>query len=62
MTQPKLNCIHHWNVNQQNIGTCVKCGEIRNFAAIAEKKRSDAAKAKSAAAIERRKVNNSYWE
>jgi len=25
------NCIHHWMIDSQDIGTCLKCGKVRNF-------------------------------
>ena len=24
-------CIHHWIIDSLNIGTCRKCGEVRDF-------------------------------
>jgi len=24
-------CIHHWIIDSNNIGTCRKCGEVRDF-------------------------------
>ncbi|MBA7566300.1 hypothetical protein ES708_07991 [subsurface metagenome] len=24
-------CIHHWRIDEQDIGTCIRCGEIKNF-------------------------------
>ena len=58
MTQPKLNCIHHWSVNQQNVGTCIKCGDIRDFAAIQNKKQHDIAEAKATTAIQRKEAKH----
>jgi len=28
------SCVHHWILDSRNIGTCRKCGAIRNFAAL----------------------------
>ena len=27
-------CIHHWMIDGNNIGTCKKCGEVRDFGAL----------------------------
>ena len=24
-------CIHHYRIDSQDIGTCIRCGEIKNF-------------------------------
>lgn len=26
-----MECIHRWNIDSHNIGTCSKCGEVRQF-------------------------------
>jgi hypothetical protein len=33
MTGPyeKKTCVHHWMIDNKNIGRCKKCGEIRDF-------------------------------
>jgi hypothetical protein len=25
------NCIHHWMIDERNLGVCKKCGAIRQF-------------------------------
>ena len=30
-------CIHHWMIDGNNIGTCKKCGEVRDFGALLAK-------------------------
>lgn len=27
-----MACVHHWNIDRNNFGVCVKCGEHRDFA------------------------------
>ncbi|MBA7583390.1 hypothetical protein ES708_25333 [subsurface metagenome] len=24
-------CVHHWHIDNQDIGTCQKCGKVKNF-------------------------------
>jgi hypothetical protein len=31
MTQAKSNCVHHWIIDGHDVGTCIKCGEVRDF-------------------------------
>lgn len=26
------NCVHHWRINEECYGTCIKCGEEKQFA------------------------------
>jgi len=33
----KKACVHHWRVDDHNIGTCKKCGEVRDFGALLAK-------------------------
>lgn len=30
-------CVHHWVINNRDVGTCRKCGEVRDFAAARSK-------------------------
>lgn len=27
-------CVHHWVINDRDVGTCRKCGEVRDFGAV----------------------------
>ncbi len=27
----RQDCIHHWLIDERNLGVCKKCGEIRQF-------------------------------
>ncbi|MBA7578554.1 hypothetical protein ES708_20419 [subsurface metagenome] len=27
----RKTCIHRWRIDEQDIGTCIRCGEIKNF-------------------------------
>ena len=56
MAQDRLNCIHHWVINGNNVGTCIKCGDIRDFAQMQTRKKQEDA-ARVAASILRKKAN-----
>ena len=30
----KGQCIHHWVIDENDVGTCKKCGEVRDFRAL----------------------------
>ncbi|MBA7590975.1 hypothetical protein ES708_33120 [subsurface metagenome] len=25
------SCVHHWRIDNRDIGTCIHCGEVKNF-------------------------------
>jgi len=31
-------CVHHWVIDRNNVGRCVKCGVVRDFGKLLEKK------------------------
>ena len=31
-------CVHYWVINDRDVGTCRKCGEVRDFAAARSKR------------------------
>jgi len=31
-------CVHYWVINDRDVGTCRKCGEVRDFAAARREK------------------------
>ena len=39
MTQAKPNCVHYWVVDRHDVGTCIKCGEVRDFVEIRARER-----------------------
>ena len=39
MTQPIPNCVHHWLLGKHDVGICVKCGEVQDFAMLRESNR-----------------------
>ncbi len=43
MAQDRLNCMHYWMINGQNVGTCTKCGVVRDFADIPNQKKHEIA-------------------
>ena len=57
MAQDRLNCIHHWVINGKNVGTCIKCGDIRDFAQMQTWKQQETT-SRAAAAIRRKKANH----
>ena len=57
MTQAKPNCVHYWIVDGRNVGTCTKCGEVRDFAKLRNDKHLQDA-IRVAAAIRRREANH----
>jgi hypothetical protein len=40
MTLPKPKCIHHWTIDRDNVGTCIKCSEVRDFAELMNRESS----------------------
>ncbi len=36
----EARCVHVWDINQENVGHCLKCGEIRDFGALLKTKYS----------------------
>ncbi len=57
MAQDRLNCIHRWIINRRHVGTCTKCGEVRDFAEL-QNQISLENKARVAAAIRRKEANH----
>ena len=39
MAEQKEQCVHYWIMDEYNIGTSKKCGEIRDFGVLQEKNR-----------------------
>ena len=35
----KSKCIHHWIINERDIGTCIKCGAVKDFGALLGEKK-----------------------
>jgi len=33
----KTECVHHWLIDLDNIGHCIKCGAVKNFGALMRK-------------------------
>ena len=58
MAKDRLDCIHHWVINWQNVGTCIKCGDRRDFAHIQTQIRQEANAARTAAANRSREANH----
>ena len=34
----KGQCVHHWMIDNNNVGTCKKCGEVRDFGVLLTEK------------------------
>ena len=63
MAEDELNCMHHWMINGENMGTCIKCGDRRDFAHMQTQKKqeTDAARASAIQSAIQRKKANKLW-
>ena len=34
-------CIHHWIIDVHNVGYCIRCGAVKNFAALLKKRQKE---------------------
>jgi len=30
-------CVHHWRINEHNVGVCIKCGEEKDFGVLLDR-------------------------
>ena len=58
MSDDKPNCIHHWIINVQNVGTCIKCEDVRDFALMKAQKKQAVADARAASMIQRNETKH----
>jgi len=42
-------CIHHWEIDEFNVGRCIKCPAVRDFGALMKKREREVAEIRQSA-------------